>query len=647
MSKEASPSPRPDHSNVVLWAVFVTTLLGSGGFFLIKLHHRFGHDLALAGASLIGRSLLFVIVGLLVEALLLRAHGGYFTLTKARRSILHAYWVVVMLFSVALVVDVLVFAFGGYHLTTAVRILFSDGPEGVGQVVEATGLSVRGVFGAGAGLVAGLGVAIALSKWSRRGSARFGVTVTRGRAFGGIFVVGGVLAAMDLTSQAIRDPYLWERELGRVPLAFSFVQPRAELMSFRARVRPFVATLNPAPGRKPPPTSPRPDIVIVLIESLRSDRVTPDVMPRFSAYAKTAWTFDHPTTTGNVTHYSWYGLLCGRLPITFDAAETAPHHPGSLALRRLVDAGYRIDVSVTPDLGYQHLESLVFGDRDATRHAPNLHSLYRPTQGTVAERDAAVVRHVTEQLRSTPKGGHVYFLALDSTHFDYAWGRTHVPRYVPYAKTIPITHDYQRDQKARQLVINRYQNAVSFVDGLIGELLDGLAETSRLDESIVLITGDHGESFWEHDTGSHGSSLTREQLEVGFALHLPGRKPVHSPALLSLLDVMPTILSELGLEASGLDGQVVDAEHGSAAALTFQGWNEQAYHFTLTLPTERLLFELDHQMPERARRLVLFDVTNLDDESLVGHEGTTQGGSYEAMLRGLSSVLDRLGFLEF
>lgn len=647
MTVQEMPAKRTDHSNVVLWAVFGATVFGTGAYFLIGLHRVIGYDASLAVTALFVRTTILVVAGLMLEAILLRAGDGYFTVTRARRSVLHTYWVVVMFLCVALVVDVMLFAFGGYHLPTAGRILFSDGPAGVGQVVQATGLSLKLILFIGCGVAAGVALAIGLSKWTRRLSSRWSVTIARRKSLLALFVSIGALALLDVAAIRVRNPFLWELELRRVPLAFCLVAPRAELASFRAKVRPFTADEVSGSGPQRVSDAPRPDIVIVIVESLRADVVTHEIMPRFAAFAKDSWTFEHATTTGNVTHYSWYGLLCSRLPVYYGATKSASHHSGSLALRRLREAGYQIHVLATPDLGYQHLEAIVFGDRTSGGDAPYLQEQFRPPAGDVALSDQAVVREFARQIGANPRGGHVYLVALDSSHFEYAWGKDLAPPFVPYAKTVPITHDYYHDARARRLVVNRYKNAVAWIDLLLGRMFDALAAASRIDNTLVVITGDHGEAFWEHETGTHGSSLTREQLEVGFAMRLPQRPARHSKGIFSLLDVMPTLLDEVGLESKGMDGAPLHEHDGSVAALTFQGWNERAYHLSLTLPTTRLVFELDREDPLQAERLVLFDVTDLRDRSIAGRSVRIESGSNDDAIRDLPAALGDLGFITF
>lgn len=658
-----SPPPPPHEraTNVVLWLVFALASLAVGGYFLGAVYRHLGADLGLGVVGLLGRTAVYVSGGLLVEGLLLRTGARGAGPGRPRRVALHIAWIALMALCVALVADLLVFAFAGYHLTTAIRILFSDGPAGVGQVVEATGLSRGLVLGVAAGVAAGVAVAAFLSRLVRRASCRLGVTVTRRNALRALFVSLGVLAAVEMVSFRVRNPFLWEREVRSVPLAFSIVRPEAELASFRVAPRP-----PPRPAAAPAPAavsaSRRPDVFIVMIESLRRDAVTPAIMPNLSALAERSWTFEHAITAGNVTHYSWFGLFRSELPVSFDVARAAPDDAGSAPLAALRRLGYRIHLFATPDTEYQGIEALVFGKGGAL-----LDEKVHPPDRLPAARDAAVVEALTRALAARPKGGNVYVLALDSSHFDYAWGPGFEPPFRPYATDASVARSYQRDARAREALENRYRDAVAWVDLLLGRLVAALRASGRLDASCIVVTGDHGEAFWEHGSGTHGTDLSSEQLEVGFVMRLPGRAPRRFEGVFSLLDVMPTLLEELGAPgARALHGVPVQARFPAAgaapgaaggapepgpgplaprAALTFRGWNERTYRFALTSSDRRLLLELDHTDPRRARRLSLKGVTDLRDVSLVDGDGRDPLGSYERVVRDLPAVMDELPFL--
>ncbi|MCC6644091.1 MAG: sulfatase-like hydrolase/transferase [Polyangiaceae bacterium] len=645
MPREASSAARARSPNLVLWATFSLTSLAVGGYFLAQAHTRLGVDAALGAASLVARTASFVLFGLLAEGVLLRGRGGYLTQTPARRVVVHASSAALLLASVALVVDASVFAFASYHLTTALRILFSDGPAGAARVVEAAGLPLSTVLGAGVGLVIALLAAGGVSRITRGWSARRPVPVPRRTALVGLGFAFSAVALLDAAGARVRDPYIWEREVESVPLAFSLARPPAELASFAVKVDRPDASRQRRAAEALARRGALPDVYLVIVESLRSDIVTPEIMPNFAAFSRDAWTFSHAQTTGNVTHYSWYGLLCGDYPVHFDGAKRAPGG-GSVALSALRALGYRTRLFATPDTAYQRLDSVVFGAGGAL-----LDDKYHPSAPLAAERDRAVVREVARVIAEEPAGGKLNLIALDSTHFDYAWGEGFRPPFTPYAATASIGRSYARDARARAALFNRYKSSAAWMDQLLGQLFDALRAAGKLDGAIVIVTGDHGEAFWEHGSGSHGSDLGREQLEIGFAMRLPGHAARRDDAVFSLLDVMPTILTHVGVDAApllpGVAAQRRVREGGMAprAALTFQGWSTRAFRFAMTRGDRRLLFELDAPDPGVARRLTLKDVTDLDSNSLVIGAGAAPA-EYQRVVRELPRVLDELPFLQ-
>jgi uncharacterized protein len=635
--------------NSVLWIAFAATALGVGTFSVLHLYRGLSLDSALAFGSLLARTGLYVSLGLLVEALLLRSADGFLAATRARRVVLHAHWIAVMFLCVALIVDVFVFGFAGYHVPTALRILFADGPAGVGEVVEATGLPPKLVASSVGGALAGLAVAIGLSKLSRRLSNRAGLLVSRRSAVTGVFVALGALAAVEVVGSRTRNPFLWEREVRSVPLAFSLMRPPAELATVRVAVaRPPLADQR-ARAAEVRPLDEKPDVFIVVIESLRKDVVTPETMPRLSDFARGSWTFEHALTTGNVTHYSWYGLFCGQFPLFFDLIKPMPGEHGSIPLTVLRKLGYRIVLFATPDTEYQNLESVVFGPGGAL-----FDEKHHPSLATPADRDRVVIDELDRRLASTPRGGHVYLVALDSSHFDYQWGADFRPPFVPFAKDASIARSYRVGTPAHRELVNRYRDAAAWVDSLLGQFFDTLKATGRQDRSIVVLTGDHGEAFWEHGVGTHGSDLAAEQLEVGFALRLPGEAPRHFDSVFSLMDVTPTILAQLGVDTSGLLSGVPvqrrrttpDGPLAPRSALTFQGWNSREFRFALTSERHRVLLALDNENPTRAQALIVRDVVDLGDHSLVDVEDHAVAGAYRGVVRDLPTILDSLPFLE-
>ncbi len=97
-----------------------------------------------------------------------------------------------------------------------------------------------------------------------------------------------------------------------------------------------------------------------------------------------------------------------------------------------------------------------------------------------------------------------------------------------------------------------YDGGVYEADKYIGLLLEKLKEEKLLENTIIIITSDHGEEFWDHyPFGSyHGYSLYREMLHVPLIIYAPGleiaRHKIEEPV--SLLDLFPTVADLLSLK---------------------------------------------------------------------------------------------------
>jgi len=107
----------------------------------------------------------------------------------------------------------------------------------------------------------------------------------------------------------------------------------------------------------------------------------------------------------------------------------------------------------------------------------------------------------------------------------------------------------------RQRIVDLYDGTIAFVDRQLGRLFRGLARRGRLDDTIVIITADHGEEFWEHGQFFHGQSLFDELLHVPLIVRLPrtGRARVIDDVV-STVDVIPTILDAAGHPPATTDG---------------------------------------------------------------------------------------------
>jgi len=98
-----------------------------------------------------------------------------------------------------------------------------------------------------------------------------------------------------------------------------------------------------------------------------------------------------------------------------------------------------------------------------------------------------------------------------------------------------------------QLVRIAYWNALRFIDEQIGKLVDALAADGRLDDTILVVYGENGESFGEGGRAMHAAEPVEAGVRVALTIHAPGLVP---PGVddypVSLVDVVPTVLGRLG-----------------------------------------------------------------------------------------------------
>jgi hypothetical protein len=120
-------------------------------------------------------------------------------------------------------------------------------------------------------------------------------------------------------------------------------------------------------------------------------------------------------------------------------------------------------------------------------------------------------------------------------------------RFIPSGSYAPPRY---RSAELVERAINFYDNGVIQADSIIHELLTTLQAKGYLENSLVVITGDHGELLGEHGFFGHAGSVREEALRIPLIFVSYGYVPVEFPnnrGPASQVDIAPTILVELGM----------------------------------------------------------------------------------------------------
>ncbi len=99
-----------------------------------------------------------------------------------------------------------------------------------------------------------------------------------------------------------------------------------------------------------------------------------------------------------------------------------------------------------------------------------------------------------------------------------------------------------------EYVIAQYDGAIAYMDACIQRLLTRLEELGIAEQTIVLLTGDHGESLMEHEIYFDHHGLYEPTIHVPLVIRAPGRLPAgtRGPGYVAHQDIMPTLLDLLG-----------------------------------------------------------------------------------------------------
>jgi hypothetical protein len=143
---------------------------------------------------------------------------------------------------------------------------------------------------------------------------------------------------------------------------------------------------------------------------------------------------------------------------------------------------------------------------------------------------------------------HFLYFNLQSAHFPYS--NPGMDRILPGE---PIARG-DINAGNRERVAHSYWNAIAYNDRLVGALIERLRRLGVLDNSIIIVTADHGESLFDDGFLGHGHMLNEQQTRIPFILSAPN---VAMPEVIGLDDMRAIILGAAGADIAAPAGQPV------------------------------------------------------------------------------------------
>lgn len=278
------------------------------------------------------------------------------------------------------------------------------------------------------------------------------------------------------------------------------------------------------------------NVVIVAIDSLRSDVVTPQVMPNLTKIAKDGISFEDHYSAGNATRSGIFGLFYSLPPFYWQTTLSSSTSP--VLISGFIDAGYDVGVFSTATLKKPEFYSTVFS---------RVRPLRMGSQGLggVIDRDVESIEDFEDWLSDrNVSQKFMSFIFLDSVHAVA----------VPELEKLPY-ENYWEDLNHLELgpdfdsvsYFNRYKNSAYGADILIGKILDILRDKGILDNTVVIVTSDHGEEF--NDSGlnywGHNGNFSQAQIKIPLVIYWPGMASQVVKHRTTAYDVSATLLKRV------------------------------------------------------------------------------------------------------
>lgn len=312
-----------------------------------------------------------------------------------------------------------------------------------------------------------------------------------------------------------------------------------------------VWTLRSAPRPIPPPCA-RPNLLLITLDTTRADHLpmygyVRDTTPNLRRLAQRSRLFSAAWAPMATTLPSHTSLMTGAWPLEHGVLGNA-EHGGRIAL---------------PTDALQPIAGLL---RDAGYQTAAFVSATPVREGTGIERGFEVfddpernVRHAKQTTTAAARwlrehGGEPFFLWV---HYFDAHGPFEPQQDADLYEADAALRSWMADRAIPEVAFRTggaeldplaahdgYDAEIRYVDDHMQRLIDILDDEGWWEETIIVVVGDHGEGLGQHDIGGHGH-VWREQLQVPLVVYVPwraGGERIDTP--ISMVDVMPTLLSE-------------------------------------------------------------------------------------------------------
>ncbi len=278
------------------------------------------------------------------------------------------------------------------------------------------------------------------------------------------------------------------------------------------------------------------NIVWLVAESWRADTLNKEIMPATTAFSEKAVYFHNHYSAGNGTRMALCGMFYGLYGNYWDTLLVNEIPP--VIMRVLKEENYQFDMFTSAKFTYPEFDKTVFSNIPQKK----LHQS-AGVGGFINDRKnvSSIISFIKHR---DPNRPFMTFMFFESPHAPYTF-----PKECIVKKNYLHTFNYSTVDVAANIgkIKNRYLNSVHHLDTQLERIFKFLDEEKLLKNTIVVVTGDHGEEFMEKGHWGHNESFHEEQVRPPLLIYVPGMPHRDIYYMSSHLDLPATIGRLIGI----------------------------------------------------------------------------------------------------
>lgn len=300
-----------------------------------------------------------------------------------------------------------------------------------------------------------------------------------------------------------------------------------------------------------------PNVFFIMLEAISWDHYgftgypRQDITPNLDALARDSVIFPKTYATANHSNYSQTSIHSSQYPLRKDRLDQFEKvdYPKVLLFDILAAAGYQTAFISAQNEDWQGMKRFIFANTELQHFHHSKDELGLNIGIETKIDDSLVCTRALEFLEQRDPDKPVYlYVNFQRTHFPYDIP-DEAPRPYQPCSTDDFDFDFiSYDQIHVDTVVNKFDNALHYVDAQVGTFIDYLKQNNLYENSIIIVSSDHGEAFYQNGYPTHSTSLYDAQIRVSTLFKQPGQDTsVMRGDAISLIDINPTILEILGM----------------------------------------------------------------------------------------------------